>query len=115
MNTFTKEERITYWKKRIMDHTVSCSDQVALDFKRIYSDIQHINLDQTEFNKAFAKISEGFSDFTKAIATAKEHIETPKIEPTPAQAPINTKAQIAEPVEPSEKSGTPLPFAEMSK
>jgi hypothetical protein len=92
--SFTPEERLEYWKKRTMDHCLSTSDQVALDFKTMFLDLGHAGFELEDFTKAFAKISEGFSDFTKAIASAKKK----EVKPVEEPATIPVEEMPIEPV-----------------
>jgi methyl-accepting chemotaxis protein len=75
MTSFTPEERINYWKKRIFDKILSMSTQLTADFKSIDDNVDHINLDTREIRKAYTDINKGLANLAKAVQEAKTMAE----------------------------------------
>ncbi len=77
----TPEERVAYWKKRVMDRVNSLMGQMDIDFQDIWDNINHVNLDSEKMRTAAQKIEDGFKEFIVALQDAKVRVEKPPITP----------------------------------
>lgn len=87
----TKEERIKYWKDRMLQKTVSMSQQMLLDQKWILDNMKHVGLDQLDIMAVWDKLGKALWELGTVIVEAKTVEEATKI-----REEEKKKAEIAE-------------------
>lgn len=69
--SFTPEERVTYWRERIIEKFVSMMKQTQIDFQRIRDDIAHVGFEDAKIKEALKGIDVAYAKLAQEITKAK--------------------------------------------
>lgn len=92
--SFTPEERVVYWRERIIAKLVSIMKQTQIDFQIIRNDVAHVRFEDKEIKEALKGIDVAYSKLAQAITKAKlkkEPHEKQTDQKTDSVAPLDSK------------------------
>lgn len=92
--SFTPEERVVYWRERIIAKLVSIMKQTQIDFQVIRNDVAHVKFEDKEIKAALKGIDVAYSKLAQAITKAKLKKDAHELsteQKTDSVAPVDSK------------------------